>query len=398
MSDKRSSSGPDNAPSSEHAGWNSNGKHSDTAQAVADPVDAETVAEPVASAETEAGVASEAVAHAETDAGASADATSVGGPADDGAAFLSELVKAMQTTAAAERTRIARDTDRRREAHLAKVQARREAESATMLSLADTDLKTIERWSDDERERIQAEHERRAAALRADLETSLAEHGAKIDREIEGVETAIATYRSETDAFFATLDHETDPVAIARHASQRPVFPVLDVIGVDAVAEASPAEATSAEATGAEPTAAQATTAEATTAEATTAEATTAEAMTAEAMTAEAADGPAESTDGVEPTPVMDTALSSSSLASSWASWNAEATAPPTLGTDEATTTSDAVVDAIGTDGPSADEADVPSLLEAAAVASGTPKLLQSTPVSRPMSWLRRDKEPDDHS
>ena len=392
MSDKRSSSGPDNAPSSEHAGWNSNGKHSDTAQAVADPVDAETVAEPVASAETEAGVASgsvvESVPHAETDTGASADAAPADGTADDGTAFLSELVKAMQTTAAAERTRITRDTDRRREAHLAKVQARREAESATMLSLADTDLKTIERWSDDERERIQAEHERRAAALRADLETSLAEHGAKIDREIEGVETAIATYRSETDAFFATLDHETDPVAIARHASQRPVFPVLDVIGVDAVAASSPAEATSAEASGAEPTAAQATTAEAMTAQATTAEATT----------AEAADGPAESTNGVEPTPVMDAALSSSSLASSWASWNAEATAPPTLGTDEATTTSDTVGDAIGTDGPSADGADVSSLLETAAVASGTPKLLQSTPVSRPMSWLRRDKEPDDHS
>ena len=45
------------------------------------------------------------------------------------------------------------------------------------------------------------------------------------------MEAAIATYRTEVDAYFEKLEGETDPVAIAQHAGQRPVFPDLDAIG-----------------------------------------------------------------------------------------------------------------------------------------------------------------------
>jgi hypothetical protein len=74
------------------------------------------------------------------------------------------------------------------------------------------------------------ERERREAALREDLEASLAEHRSTIDREIEGIEAAIATYRAEIDAFFADLDRETDLVRIAQRAIRRPVFPTLEVV------------------------------------------------------------------------------------------------------------------------------------------------------------------------
>jgi len=97
-------------------------------------------------------------------------------PVDDGAAFLAELARAMQATASEERTRAAAEIDRRREQHLAGIDARRAAEVERMRKLADGDLQAIDAWAEGERQRIERERETRAAALRADLETSLTKH------------------------------------------------------------------------------------------------------------------------------------------------------------------------------------------------------------------------------
>jgi hypothetical protein len=195
------------------------------------------------SAEEEA-VTSLDTAEADDGAGAAVDdvaAASVElGPPDDGSAFLSELARAMQTTAGIERARIADDTDRRRQAQIDQVRARQKSEADRMRELADEDLKAIDAWADGERKRIADEQDRRATAVRDDLEASLSEHRSKIDREIEGVETAIAAYRSEVAAYFAALDHETDPVLIAQQAARRPVFPTLEV-SVETAAAASEA-------------------------------------------------------------------------------------------------------------------------------------------------------------
>ena len=75
-----------------------------------------------------------------------------------------------------------------------------------------------------------------------DLETSLAEHHTKIEREIETVETAIATYRAEVAVFFNALDSETDPVLIAQQAARRPAFPSLDAADDAATAATTTAE------------------------------------------------------------------------------------------------------------------------------------------------------------
>ena len=156
---------------------------------------------------------------------ASADAAAA--DADPSNAFLHELVQAMRTTAAAEKVRIAADADRRREEHLASIQARRESEAQRIRELADDDLKAIDAWAEEERQRTDRERARRAEALATDLETSLAQHGARVDGEVERVEAAIATYRVEVDEFFTTLERETDPVAIAQHAGRRPTVPDL---------------------------------------------------------------------------------------------------------------------------------------------------------------------------
>jgi hypothetical protein len=304
-------------------------------------------------------------------------------PVDDGAAFLAELARAMQATASEERTRAAAEIDRRREQHLAGIDARRTAEVERMRKLADGDLQAIDAWAERERQRIQSERETRAAALRADLETSLTEHGSRIDREIERVEAAITVHRSEMDAFFTTLDTEADPVAIAQHASRRPVFPTLESVATEAPTASDAAPASD------PPQATDVPTSDVPTSH-------------ADPAATGAGDATATSTAGLTPrgpgVGVMDP--SPPKLAEAWSAWSGigEATESENEGETKAVSADDAS-DATGAD-PAAAEASGPEEIEVAAVTSSGARpasgsLLQSTPVSRPMSWLRRGSHDD---
>jgi len=151
-------------------------------------------------------------------------------PVDERAAFLHAMAHAMQETLTDARTRVAEDVERRRAAHIAAIHARREAEVSRIHEFADDDRKAIGMWAASERLRIQFERERRTAEVDADLESSLAEHRSRIDREIESAEAAFAAHRADLDAYFATLRRLTDPVAIAQYASRRPPFPTIETI------------------------------------------------------------------------------------------------------------------------------------------------------------------------
>jgi hypothetical protein len=241
-----------NPESEANGSWRANGAVAGDAVAVVDvsaadavatngePADAAAAVEPDGEATASANAVVATATTAESGHVDEGDATS----ADDGSAFLAELARAMQTTAGVERARIADQTERRRNAHIAQIRARQESEAARMRELHDEDLKAIDAWADGEQKRIQEERERRATGLAQDLETSLAEHVSKIDREIDGVETAIKAYRADVDTFFAGLDRETDPVLIAQQAAKRPIFPALDAVTeVGAVSAADAAEA-----------------------------------------------------------------------------------------------------------------------------------------------------------
>jgi len=160
---------------------------------------------------------------------------------DDGSSFLANLASAMKEAATAERTRVAEDVDRRRDAHLTGIETRRESEAGNIRNLADEDRTAIQTWVESEQQRINEERDRRTAALETDLEASLAEHGARIDAEKAQVEAAIATHRADLDAYFSKLEGETDPVAIAQQAGRRPAFPDLDAIGSEAAVAAETA-------------------------------------------------------------------------------------------------------------------------------------------------------------
>ena len=153
------------------------------------------------------------------------------GHADDGATFLSDLARAMQSTAAAEQARNAEGTEQRRQAHIDAIRAREAMEAEDLRELAKEDVKGIDAWSDGEIKRVKLERERRIASRREQLQIRLEEHRNVVAREVEAVEAAVAAYRSDIEAYFQRLGSETDPVAIARHAGTRPPFPVLELIG-----------------------------------------------------------------------------------------------------------------------------------------------------------------------
>jgi hypothetical protein len=157
----------------------------------------------------------------------------------DGGTFLTDLAKAMQTTAAAEQARDSEITEQRRKAHLDSIRAREAIEAEDLRELAKDDVKGIDAWSDGEIKRIKLERERRIASRREQLQIRLEEHRAVVSREVDAVEAAVATYRTEIERFFFRLGSETDPVEIARQAGTRPAFPALEQIGPDGAASAA---------------------------------------------------------------------------------------------------------------------------------------------------------------
>lgn len=351
--------------------WGTNGTAPESAEM---PAEAEAVAEsaiavaeapmdPTSATETESTVAAAEQAEASVEAAVgSAEAPAAvadAAPASSKApAFLTELVRAMHATIDAERERAGQETDRRREEHVATIHARRDAETERMRELADEDLRAVDAWAETERNRIQAERDQRAAAVRADLELSLTEHKSQIDREVDAVDEAVSAYRAEVDAFFADLDRETDPVAIAQHATRRPEFPTLDAI-------AQRVAATSTEAAAPEVDSAQGVPIGAAAAEVASPELSSGEAASPEVAPFEVA-APAVG--------VMDP--QASAPAEPWAGWDTGA----------------------------GETAAVPEAVEAVesvavAPAAGAPQsgsVLQSLPISRPMAWLRRDRDQGD--
>ena len=259
--------------------------------------------------------------------------------ADDGSAFLAELVRTMQATAGLERIRIGEAIERRRQERVEQVQERKASEADRMRVLAAEDMAAIEAWVDGETARIKLERERRETAVREDLDTSLAEHASKIDQEIEGIEAALATYRAEVDAYFERLDGETDPVVIAQQAARRPAFPALDAVGepVETESQVAPEE------------------------------------ETASAETA-SADEPAV-------VGVMDPGAPADPVESWAASPDAVATPAPAEGADD---------DRQAVTLPAREEAGHDAVR---ATIGGPGALLQSVPAKRPMSWLRRTED-----
>ena len=149
---------------------------------------------------------------------------------EDRSTFLAELADAMQTIVAAERARVADETEARRQAWLDLAHSRDTVEVDRLKTVATNDTKAIETWVEVETKRIQREGERRRKEVQEDLEANLTTHRSTFDSAIERVEQAIAGYRADVDQFFSGFDGVKNPVAIAGRATERPEFPTLEPV------------------------------------------------------------------------------------------------------------------------------------------------------------------------
>jgi hypothetical protein len=152
--------------------------------------------------------------------------------------FLSELANAMRATAERERETIAARVAEDAAAHIDKVRARAAIETEELKRLAEEDVDHIEEWSKGEMDRIRSEADQRITDRRSSLDDYLKQHDAIIEKEIEGVDAAVAEYGTTLDRFFAELSEAGDPAAIVARAEALPAGPDLDQVRATARASA----------------------------------------------------------------------------------------------------------------------------------------------------------------
>jgi len=141
---------------------------------------------------------------------------------------LSRLAGAMQSIVDAERLRMVDATEERRRSDLDQLRQRDAAGEESLRTVAATGAESINTWVAAETERIKHEDERRRKEIDDDLQARLTRHRSTFDGATEAVETAVAAYRAELDAYFSRLEGVDDPVVIAEQALRRPVYGGVD--------------------------------------------------------------------------------------------------------------------------------------------------------------------------
>jgi len=159
--------------------------------------------------------------------------------ADSHADLLSDLAQAMHDAADARRAQTLEAVELRRAVHVQTIRERGADESVGLRAQSENDVAGIEAWAAAEIERIHAERERRNEARQRELDALLDRHDAQIEWEIESIEAAVASHRSELDTFFTRLGTESDVTIIARLAQNVPQLPDLEGISAAARARAA---------------------------------------------------------------------------------------------------------------------------------------------------------------
>lgn len=170
--------------------------------------------------------------------------------------LLGELAHAMHLAATSQYERLNADLERRRADQVDAIGARAAHEVEQLKADSETDVAAIDSWSKAETEKIKLERLRRIDGRRERLASELERQESIKERETVAIQGAVEAHRGEIDRFFARMERETDPAAIAQIASTMPAFPPLAEIA-DAARREAAAETTGLDAaTGALPVAA----------------------------------------------------------------------------------------------------------------------------------------------
>jgi GNAT superfamily N-acetyltransferase len=156
-----------------------------------------------------------------------ADATETGAAEAEPDDLLGQLSRAMHAAAGSQHRRIAEELERQRAAQVDAIKARTGSEAKGLKKTSQDDIGEIDAWAKTATELIAAERVRRIDARREKLQAELLRQDVIVEREVLAVEAAVEAHQAELDAFFSQLEHESDPVGIARLASSLPSLPSL---------------------------------------------------------------------------------------------------------------------------------------------------------------------------
>ena len=166
--------------------------------------------------------------------------------------LMADLTRAMQTAAEAARSETLARLQTDAKAFVEEIHAKSGTEATELRSRAEEDIAGIRDWSKAEIARIREETDRRITERKANLETEVEAHAARIEARIERVQAHVGRFEAEMAGFFEKLLAEDDPTHLAAMAENLPEPPSFEDDLVDdetpfvpattatAVAEAAP--------------------------------------------------------------------------------------------------------------------------------------------------------------
>jgi hypothetical protein len=163
-----------------------------------------------------------------------------GAPGADGKStrFVAELVRAMQAAAEQNRDGLMAQFRSDSKTFLERVTERAGVEANELRRVADEDLAAIREWSKAEIARIKAESDERVAERRNDLNRQLEEHTSLVELQMQKLRARIQGFEDEMERFFARVNSEQDPSALAATAQAMPQPPDLPTTDAEVRAEA----------------------------------------------------------------------------------------------------------------------------------------------------------------
>ena len=143
--------------------------------------------------------------------------------------FLADLSKAMQAAAESARDESLGRLQADAKTHIEAIHERSASQAADLRRQADDDVAAIREWSKAEIARIREETDKKISSRKGGLEFEIEEHAARIERQIEHVQSRVTGFEAEMADFFERILAEDDPTRFAALAENLPEPPPFDL-------------------------------------------------------------------------------------------------------------------------------------------------------------------------
>jgi hypothetical protein len=156
-----------------------------------------------------------------------------------GQAFQSGLAESMQAAARSWQARVVAAAAYEEIVRVDALQAASERDAERIRVAAAAEEQRIRGWTAEAIKRVEAQREERIYAVRERLVRDLDRHRVATEHRMTEVRSSMADYLAALDAVVASIEGETDPLAIARHAVSLPLVASLEARPAETVTDTS---------------------------------------------------------------------------------------------------------------------------------------------------------------